>query len=55
VLPDAIPGVGGVVADDVVDAAAVAWTARRIATGAARTLPEVPEPGDGGRAVAIWC
>ncbi len=55
VLPDAIPAVGGVVADDVVDAAVVAWTARRIVTGEARTLPEDPETGDGGRAVAIWC
>jgi predicted RNase H-like nuclease len=55
VLPDAVPGVGGVVADDVVDAAAVAWTARRIASGAARTLPDPPEPGVGGRPVAIWC
>jgi predicted RNase H-like nuclease len=54
-LPDAIPNVGGVVADDVVDAAAVAWSARRIAAGTARTLPADPEPGDGGRTVAIWC
>jgi predicted RNase H-like nuclease len=55
VVPDAIPGVGGVVADDVVDAAVVAWSARRIARGEARTLPAAPEPGDGGRSVAIWC
>ena len=55
VLPDAIPDVGGVVADDVVDAAAVAWSARRIAAGEARSLPDPPEPGDGGRPVAIWC
>ena len=39
--------------DDVLDAAAAAWSAHRIATGAARTLPHAPEIRD-GRAVAIW-
>lgn len=39
--------------DDVLDAAACAWTARRIANGDARTLPDPPELG-GGRLVAIW-
>ena len=39
--------------DDVLDAAAAAWSARRIATGTARTLPDPPEVRD-GRAVAIW-
>jgi predicted RNase H-like nuclease len=53
VLPDAIVEVDGVVADDVVDAAAVAWSARRIAAGTALTLPDPPEVGDGGP-VAIW-
>ena len=52
-LPDVMTDVDGVGADDVVDAAAVAWSARRIATGAARTLPDPPEE-DGGRRVAIW-
>jgi len=55
VLPDdVIPEVAGVVADDVVDAAVVAWSARRIASGTARTLPNPPEVA-GGRRVAIWC
>lgn len=36
--------------DDLVDAAAVAFSAWRIATGAARTLPSDPEPGE----PAIW-
>ncbi len=52
-LPDVLPALTSVVADDVVDAAVVAWSARRIATGAARTLPDPPEQGD-GRRVAIW-
>lgn len=39
--------------DDVLDAAAAAWTAERIATGRARSLPDPPEVVD-GRSVAIW-
>jgi predicted RNase H-like nuclease len=39
--------------DDVLDAAAAAWSAWRIATGSARSLPEPPEQRE-GRAVAIW-
>jgi predicted RNase H-like nuclease len=39
--------------DDVLDAAAVAWTANRIAVGIASTLPDPPEQV-GGRRVAIW-
>jgi predicted RNase H-like nuclease len=38
--------------DDVLDAAAAAWSAQRIALGEARTLPEPPEVVD-GRRVAI--
>jgi predicted RNase H-like nuclease len=41
-------------ADDVLDAAAVAWTARRIAGGAARSLPDPPEQDHLGRPMAIW-
>jgi predicted RNase H-like nuclease len=40
--------------DDVLDAAAVAWTARRIATGVARSLPDPPELDHLGRPMAIW-
>lgn len=39
--------------DDVVDAAAAAWSAHRIATGQARTLPDPPELVE-GQSVAIW-
>jgi predicted RNase H-like nuclease len=39
--------------DDVLDAAAAAWSAQRIATNAACTLPDPPEVVD-GRSVAIW-
>jgi len=39
--------------DDVLDAAAAAWSAHRIATGTARCLPTVPERDAEGRAVAI--
>ncbi len=53
-LPEELPGAGGVPADDVVDATAVAWSARRIAAGTARTFPDPPEEVD-GRLVAIWC
>jgi predicted RNase H-like nuclease len=44
---------GAIPLDDVLDAAAVAWTAQRIAAGAARTLPDPPELLD-GYPVAIW-
>jgi predicted RNase H-like nuclease len=39
--------------DDVLDAAAAAWTAHRIATGSAVTLPDPPEIQE-GRGIAIW-
>jgi predicted RNase H-like nuclease len=39
--------------DDVLDAAAAAWSAHRIGIGAACTLPDPPEVED-GRRVAIW-
>jgi predicted RNase H-like nuclease len=39
--------------DDVLDAAAAAWSANRIATGEALSLPHPPERKDGLR-VAIW-
>lgn len=53
VLPDVIDEIDGAGADDVVDAAVVAWSARRIANGAGRTLPDPPEEAD-ARRVAIW-
>ena len=39
--------------DDVLDAAAAAWSAHRIARGLAKSLPDPPEVVD-GRLVAIW-
>ncbi|HKY64927.1 MAG TPA: DUF429 domain-containing protein, partial [Acidimicrobiales bacterium] len=58
VVPDDI-GPAGLVAgsDDVLDAAAVAWTARRIAAGTARCFPDPPPvlSGPGPRRVqAVW-
>lgn len=41
-------------ADDVLDAAAAAWTARRLLDGIARPRPDPPEVGSDGRRVAIW-
>ena len=40
--------------DDVYDAAAMAWTARRVAAGLAASLPPVPEVFSDGVASAIW-
>lgn len=40
--------------DDVLDAAAVAWTARRAAAGTARSLPDPPEDLGDGATAAIW-
>jgi predicted RNase H-like nuclease len=40
--------------DDVLDAAAVAWTAARVARGAARCVPDPPERFSDGIAAAIW-
>ncbi len=54
VLPDELGAAGSAAVDDVLDAAAVAWTALRVATGRARRLPEVPEITPDGREAAIW-
>ncbi len=40
--------------DDVLDAAAAAWSARRVATGSAVALPDPPEVFSDGRPAAIW-
>jgi predicted RNase H-like nuclease len=53
-LPDDLSEGGLAPADDVLDAAAAAWTANRLAQGKAKTLPDPPEEHPGGRAVAIW-
>lgn len=53
-LPDELSDGGLAPADDVLDAAAAAWTAGRIAEEKARSLPDPPEKHPGGRGVAIW-
>jgi predicted RNase H-like nuclease len=50
---DQLGPAGDVPLDDVVDAAAAAWSAQRIASGSARTLPDPPELAD-DYGVAIW-
>jgi predicted RNase H-like nuclease len=40
--------------DDVLDAAVMAWTAQRVASGSARPLPDPPELLSDGSACAIW-
>ena len=48
------PRVRGTKPDDVLDAAGVAWTAHRVATGIAMSLPDPPERDAEGRPVAVW-
>jgi predicted RNase H-like nuclease len=43
-----------VAVDDILDAAACAWTARRVARGQARSLPDPPEVFSDGLLCAIW-
>jgi predicted RNase H-like nuclease len=40
--------------DDVLDATVAAWSAKRIASGIARSLPDPPERDAEGQPVAIW-
>jgi predicted RNase H-like nuclease len=54
VAPRDLADARGVAADDVLDAAVVAWSARRIAAGRARSFPDRPERLPGGRLDAIW-
>ena len=53
-LPDDLGPAGAVPIDDVLDAAAASVSAFRIATGESRSLPDPPERGERGRAMAIW-
>jgi predicted RNase H-like nuclease len=53
-LPDDLAAAGAVPADDILDAAAVAWTAARIARGQADSFPRPPQPDDAGHPIAIW-
>ncbi|MFF8844552.1 DUF429 domain-containing protein [Streptomyces sp. NPDC015127] len=54
VLPDDLGDAGRTPPDDVLDAAAAAWSAHRIARGRARSLPDPPEHDADGRPIAIW-
>jgi predicted RNase H-like nuclease len=54
VTPTDLAEARGVAADDVLDAAVVAWSARRIAAGRARSFPDPPERLPDGRLDAIW-
>ena len=53
VLPEQLGPAGQAPPDDILDAAAVAWTAHRMAIGKARSHPDPPEEHDGAR-IAIW-
>jgi predicted RNase H-like nuclease len=50
---DALQDAASAPLDDVLDAAAAAWSAHRIALGVAETLPHPPERAE-GRGVCIW-
>jgi predicted RNase H-like nuclease len=54
VVPDDLGDAGRVPVDDVLDAAAAAWSAQRFAAADAISLPHPPELGLGDRQVAIW-
>jgi predicted RNase H-like nuclease len=53
-LPDEVGAAGIVPPDDVLDAAAAAWSAHRIATAAANSLPDPPQLNERGQRLAIW-
>jgi predicted RNase H-like nuclease len=53
-VPTHLSDARGVAADDVLDAAVVAWSARRIAAGQARSFPDPPELSADGEVAAIW-
>lgn len=44
-----------VAVDDILDAAAAAWTARRVLRGKATSLPDPPQVFSDGLPSAIWC
>ena len=54
VIPDDLGRAGTAGVDDILDAAAAAWSARRIAAGRGVSLPNPPEVDTNGRPVAIW-
>ena len=54
VLPSELGEAGAAGTDDVLDAAAAAWSATRIARGEAVSLPARPVRGPDGLVAAIW-
>jgi len=50
-LPSSLRGVGD---DDLLDACAAVWTARRVAAGLARPMPDPPQVFSDGVPAAIW-
>jgi predicted RNase H-like nuclease len=54
-LPEDLGPVDGIPADDVLDAAAAAWSAHRIACGTAFCVPDPPQVNEQGQQLAIWC
>lgn len=53
-VPDDLGTAGGAGPDDVLDAAVVAWSAARIATGASGCVPDPAERDTANRPIAIW-
>lgn len=53
-LPEDLGPGGNVAVDDVLDAAAAAWTACRIVAGRALSCPDPPERDEQGEPIAIW-
>jgi predicted RNase H-like nuclease len=53
-IPDDVGAANEVPVDDVLDAAAAAWSADRIRRGAGGSLPHPPEINDRGQRMAIW-
>ena len=53
-VPDELGPAGAAGPDDVLDAAAVAWSAARIAVGAQQCVPDPAERDAANRPVAIW-
>lgn len=53
-LPDHLGEAGAAPPDDVLDAAAAAWTAHRIGCGIATSVPDPPQLNERGQRLAIW-
>lgn len=53
-IPGEIGPAGRVPVDDVLDAAAAAWSAQRVARDEAQVVPELPDLDERGKPMAIW-